>query len=409
VHAGLLTNPKNDAQAMAATLRRLGFAEVIERYDLTREKMGQALKEFGDRAEGAEWAIIYFAGHGLEMNGTTYLIPTDAALKRDAHVADEALSLTQVQAKADVATKLGLVILDSCRNNPFLQRMARSAGAARSIGSGLANIEPEGNVLVAYSAKHGTTALDGSGEHSPFTEALLTFMEEPGLELNFLFRKVRDEVRKKTDRRQEPFLYGSLSSELLYFRGGPAAAATVKPSAQAATVERTAEQWMDRWIADKRTRSPVGALQFTRFKDPIYVLTSPIGWKPNAEQAARYKPVEVPKGFVTDLASIPQLFWSALRPDGEYAYAAIIHDYLYWTQETSKEMADEIFQNAMIDFKIDSRVAATIYNAVRFGGASAWQKNAELKAKGEKRILKMSPDDPRITWSEWKAKPEVFE
>ena len=107
IHAGPLTNPKNDARAMATMLRRLGFAEVIERYDLTREKMGQALKEFGDRAEGAEWAVVFFAGHGLEMNGTTYLIPTDAELKRDAHVPDESLSLTQVQAKADVATKLG--------------------------------------------------------------------------------------------------------------------------------------------------------------------------------------------------------------------------------------------------------------------------------------------------------------
>jgi tetratricopeptide (TPR) repeat protein len=217
-HAGILTNPNNDARAMATTLRRLGFAEVMERYDATREAMGQALKDFGDLAENAEWAVVFFAGHGIEMNGVNYLIPTDAALKRDTHVSDETMSLTQVQAKVDAASKLGLVILDSCRNNPFLDRMARSAGGTRSIGRGLANVEPEGNVLVAYSAKHGTTASDGAGEHSPFTEALLSNIEEPGLEINFLFRKVRDQVRLKTQRRQEPFLYGSLSSELLYFR-----------------------------------------------------------------------------------------------------------------------------------------------------------------------------------------------
>ena len=98
---------------MAAILRRVGFAEVMERYDVSREAMGKALKDFGDLAEGAEWAVVFFAGHGIEMNGVNYLIPTDAALKRDTHVSDETLSLTQVQAKADAATKLGLVILDS--------------------------------------------------------------------------------------------------------------------------------------------------------------------------------------------------------------------------------------------------------------------------------------------------------
>ncbi len=221
IHANPLGNPKSDASAVAASLRRLQFSQVIELYDQSREQMSQALKNFGDLAEGADWAVVYFAGHGLEMNGVTYIIPTDAELARDTHVADETISLTQVQAKADAAAKLGLVILDSCRNNPFIEHMARSVGASRAIGQGLANVEPEGNVLVAYSAKHGTTALDGAGAHSPFTEALLNHIEEPGLEINFLFRKIRDDVLSKTGRQQEPFLYGSLSAELLYFRPAP--------------------------------------------------------------------------------------------------------------------------------------------------------------------------------------------
>ena len=215
---GELINPLNDARGMATSLRRLGFDHVTELYDLSREKMGRALKEFGDWAERAEWAVVFYAGHGLEMNGVNYLIPTDAELARNSHVADEAISLTQVQAKVDAASKLGLIILNSCRNNPFLARMARSGGGARAIGRGLAMVEPEGSVLVAYSAKHGTTAADGSGANSPFSEALLNHIEEPGLEINFLFRKVRDEVRSKTQRQQEPFLYGSLSSEPLYFK-----------------------------------------------------------------------------------------------------------------------------------------------------------------------------------------------
>src|SRR5262249_2930995 len=154
IAVGQLPNPKNDARAMAATLRRLGFSEVIEQYDVTREMMGQAVKEFGDRAEGAEWALVFYAGHGLEMGGVNYLIPTDAKLVRDTHVPDETVSLTSVQTKVDGATKIGLVILDSCRNNPYLTRMVRTgaAGTSRSVSRGLANIEPEGNMLVVYSA-----------------------------------------------------------------------------------------------------------------------------------------------------------------------------------------------------------------------------------------------------------------
>jgi tetratricopeptide (TPR) repeat protein len=218
---GRLPNPKRDAAAMAATLRRLGFAEIKEIYDADRERMGQALKEFGDAAETAEWAVVFFAGHGLELNGTNYLLPIDARLKRDTHVADEAVSLDRVQAKIDGASKFGLIILDACRNNPFAGGMLRSARLTRSVTRGLASVEPEGNVLIAYAAKHGTLAEDGADGHSPFTAALLAHMEEPGLEVNILFRKVRDDVRNRTQRRQEPFVYGSLGSELLFFRPAP--------------------------------------------------------------------------------------------------------------------------------------------------------------------------------------------
>jgi hypothetical protein len=186
----------------------------------------------------------------------------------------------------------------------------------------------------------------------------------------------------------------------------PAAQQPDKPSAPAAA---SAEEWMDRWIAAKTARMPVGALHLARFKDPIYVLMTPIGWKPNPDEAARLNAVEVPKGFVTDFASIPQVFWSALRPDGDYAYAAVIHDYLYWAQTTTREQADEIFRIAMAEFGIDITVAFTIHTAVRFGGEQAWRQNAQLKANGEKRILKTLPEDPRITWPEWKARPGVFE
>lgn len=215
---GALTNPRNDAKAMAETLRRLGFTDVTEHYDLGLSAMNEALKAFGDKATDADWAVVFFAGHGMEMSGTNYLIPVDAKLLQDKHISDETISLDRVQAKVDGATKLGLVILDACRNNPFSAKMTRSAGNTRSIGRGLGVIEPEGNVMVAFAAKHGTVAEDGAGRHSPFTESLLARVEEANLDVGILFRKVRDDVRAKTQRRQDPYIYGSLGGDMLFFK-----------------------------------------------------------------------------------------------------------------------------------------------------------------------------------------------
>ena len=116
------------------------------------------------------------------------------------------------------AKRIGLVILDACRDNPFVKTMTRSMASTRSIGRGLAQIEPEGATLVAYAAKHGQVALDGTGRNSPFVSALVKNLETPGLEINLLFRKVRDDVLAATGRRQEPFVYSSLPGEAFYFK-----------------------------------------------------------------------------------------------------------------------------------------------------------------------------------------------
>lgn len=213
-----LSNPANDVRAVAAAFKRLGFAHVTERHDLGLSDMVAALKDFGDQTTDADWAVVYFAGHGIEMNGVPYLVPVDAKIQRDTHVADETIPLDRVLDKVQTARKLRLVFLDACRNNPFVARMTRTAGLTRSVGRGLSRIEPEAGVLVAYSAKHGTIAQDGKGALSPFAEALVENIERPGLEINFLFRKVRDGVLDRTGNAQEPFIYGSLSSEYLYFK-----------------------------------------------------------------------------------------------------------------------------------------------------------------------------------------------
>jgi hypothetical protein len=181
---------------------------------------------------------------------------------------------------------------------------------------------------------------------------------------------------------------------------------SISSGAAQSSVDITPEQWMSAWMDAGKDVS--GALVLRRFKDPMYILAEPILWKPSVDTREPLPTVEVPKGFVTDLASIPRVFWSLLRPDGEYAYPAIIHDYLYWTQVTTREDADLIFRLAMKDFKIDTVTALTIYKAVRVGGGPSWQADADLKKQGERRVLKLFPQDPRVTWDEWKKEPDVF-
>lgn len=177
---------------------------------------------------------------------------------------------------------------------------------------------------------------------------------------------------------------------------------------------KSADDWMLKWISDEEKRRPYlqkaprGALHMGRFADPFYYLVNTIGWDPEVSQARRYQPVRVPIGFVTDFASIPRVFWSILRPDGMYSYAAIIHDYLYWEQFLSREISDEILKMCMEDFKVDSSTVATIYAGVRIGGKFAWDENSRLRAAGEKRVLKLFPTDPTVRWSEWKIRSDVF-
>lgn len=215
-HVAPLLNPERDAHAVAEAFRRLGFTVVIERGNLGLTELVAALRGFSDQAAGADWAVIFYAGHGVEVDHVTYVVPVDARLAHADHVEDEALPLSRLLSKAEAARKLRLVILDACRSNPF--HMAAAPGGTRAIGRGLGRVEPEGGVLVAYAARDGTTADDGLGGHSPYTEALLGQIEQPGLEINLMFRKVRDSVLMATGNRQEPFTYGSLPGEGLYFR-----------------------------------------------------------------------------------------------------------------------------------------------------------------------------------------------
>lgn len=212
-HAPSLTNPVNDGAVMAKTLKEAGFDVVDFRHDLAALDTRRVLRDFADATRNADIAVVYYAGHGIEVEGSNYLIPVDARLERDTDVYDEALSLDRILVAVEPAKQLRLVILDACRDNPFGKTMKRTV-ASRGIGRGLAQVEPTSpNTLIAYSAKAGFTAQDGDGANSPFTVALSKHLTRPGLDVRRAFGFVRDDVLKSTGNKQEPFVYGSLGGE----------------------------------------------------------------------------------------------------------------------------------------------------------------------------------------------------
>ncbi|XSC48055.1 caspase family protein [Bradyrhizobium sp. RDT10] len=219
-NAAPLDNPPRDAKLIASTFRELGFAIVTLAPDLTRDKFFAALHEFGLEAEKADWAVVYYAGHGMEIGGVNYLIPVDARLKADSDAETQAVALEQVIAAVAGARKLRLVMLDACRDNPFEKTMQRRI-ALKLVNRGFSNIEPEAGFMVVYAAKHGETALDGDSVNSPFATVLARVIREPKIEVRKLFDIVRDDVWKATNRTQQPFTYGSLPGrEDFYFVAG---------------------------------------------------------------------------------------------------------------------------------------------------------------------------------------------
>lgn len=225
-NVNVLTNPANDAAAITDMFRKAKFDVVESRRDLKNTEMRRALRDFTEKARDADIAVIYYAGHGIEVDGTNYLIPVDAVLERDTDAYDEAIALDRILQAIEPAKQLRLVILDACRDNPFAKNMKRTV-ASRSLGRGLAGVEPsKPNTLIAFAAKGGSTASDGDSKNSPFTTALLKHLATPGLELGKAFRLVRDDVMASTADKQEPFVYGSLGGNDISLVPAPVVAAS---------------------------------------------------------------------------------------------------------------------------------------------------------------------------------------
>ena len=192
------------------SLRRLGF-EVTTEFNVDRVELTEALRAFTRRSAGADVSLVFYAGHGIEMDGVNYLVPVDARLERDVDVRFETVTVDDLL----VSTSGASLRLDACRNNPLARSIQRTAATRSVSGGSFGDLNEDllgDETLVAYAAAAGTTAADGTGRNSPYTAALLAYLEEP-LELTALFRRVRAEVLEATNGDQRPHEYAALVRE----------------------------------------------------------------------------------------------------------------------------------------------------------------------------------------------------
>jgi hypothetical protein len=230
----------NDAGDIAQSFERLGFT-TTKLSNASYDDFRRAIRKFNELTQNADVAVIYFGGHGLAVDGENWLLPVDAELRTDLDVAEEAISLNSLMQSVGRVSVLGMVILDASRSNPLAARMQRTA-QNRSVDRGLARVEPAQNVLVAYASKDGTTNEDRGGRNSPYAAALLRYLESPGLDVNFMFRKVRDDVLLHTNRRQQPFVYGSLPNKPIYLKEPSVSIKSAEVKSEAAAADETVWQ-----------------------------------------------------------------------------------------------------------------------------------------------------------------------
>jgi len=252
-----LPNPAVDARSMAKLLRNVGF-EVVEGSNLSRDKMTEKLLDFGKKAEGADVALFFYAGHGIAVNGTNYLLPVDADLKSEMDVKLGAainIDLTLEQTMSDAKVKL--VFLDACRDNPFAAKI-RSAKATRSVSvaSGLAEMKSGEGTLIAFATGPGQTALDGeAGTNSPFTRALMANIASPGVEIQQAMTKVRAQVNEETSKNQLPWGHTNLIGQV-YLNPAAGGSAVEAVNTPAAVAGPASEVELEFWRSIKDTNKP---------------------------------------------------------------------------------------------------------------------------------------------------------
>jgi uncharacterized caspase-like protein len=235
-----LANPPNDASDVARALRNIGF-DVVEGHNLTKRDMEGKIREFGHKLDRANLALFFYAGHGLQVSGHNYLVPIDAKLDRPADLNFEAFDVNLVLQQMEAEKRVNLVFLDACRDNPLARSLARSMGTrSAAVGRGLASIQGSVGTMIAYATQPDNVAMDGDGRNSPFTTALLKYIETPGLEVSSLMKRVRADVVTATRDRQVPWDHSSLMGDVVLVPGtGGPQMAVPEPAAPAPTPPAT--------------------------------------------------------------------------------------------------------------------------------------------------------------------------
>ncbi|WP_066472344.1 caspase domain-containing protein [Bosea sp. WAO] len=268
--APALPNPGNDAQDMAAALKALGF-EVIDGNDLDRRGMGEALGRFARAANGADAALVFYAGHGLQFRGENFLLPVDAAPSDEFAIPYETTRVADVVDALQNAKGIRILILDACRNNPLADRIA-SSGRSRdsSIGRGLARMAQSSGMVVAYATQANDVAADGTGRNSPFSAAMLEHLSEPGLEIGQMFRRVAVSVNQRTKGRQTPELSLSLLGDFYFNRAETdlQAWSKVRDSNEAPALRGFIERFPRSYLADA-ARARIDAVERAKREDTL--------------------------------------------------------------------------------------------------------------------------------------------
>ncbi len=243
-HTSALDNPKNDAADIAAALKQLGF-DVFQGHDLTKPAMDRAIHNFAEALAGAQIAVFFYAGHGLQVAGQNYLVPIDAKLRSAASLDFEMVRLEVIQRAMERETTTNIIFLDACRDNPLARNLARALGTrAATVGRGLAAVESGEGTLISFSTQPGNVALDGDGRNSPFASALIKHIVSPGEDLPTILINVRNDVMEVTQRRQVPWEHSALTAKV-YF---------TSPKAIGPTVDQQIE--LTFWSSVKDSTSP---------------------------------------------------------------------------------------------------------------------------------------------------------
>ena len=306
-----LENPANDAKLMAKTLRGLGFTLVGQdaQLDLDKQHFDAALQDFSNQVLGAEVALFYYAGHGVQVNGRNFLVPVEANPIKESDVylqmIDTSIVLSQMEGSG---TKLNIVLLDACRNNPFAGR------GLRATGGGLAQMQAPEGTLISYATQPGAAALDGSDGDSPYSKALAEMIRRPGLGLFDTFNEVGVAVKRATGGQQQPWLSSSPIEGGFYFSGAPAAVAiaSAEPVASAPSSDTA-----------KRTADPTATAPKVVPEPPTTPLTPKVAPEP---QTAALAPNQAPQaGIETEspVATCDRLASSPLDPERPAGVAGV--------------------------------------------------------------------------------------